>query len=140
MANVLYPLGRQKFLEGNIAWLTDEIKVCLIDTALYSYSAAHEFMNAVVASPDPRVGTDQTLTGKTSALGVADASDIVFPSVVGATVEALIIYKDSGASPFDPSTSPLIAYIDTATGLPASPSGVDIAVNWDNGALKIFKL
>lgn len=36
--------------------------------------------------------------------------------------------------------SPLIAYIDTATGLPVTPNGGDITIAWDSGANKIFKL
>ncbi len=34
----------------------------------------------------------------------------------------------------------LIAYIDTATGMPVTPNGGDITIAWDNGANKIFKL
>jgi hypothetical protein len=34
----------------------------------------------------------------------------------------------------------LIAYIDTATGLPVTPGGGDIDITWDNGSNKIFKL
>ena len=34
----------------------------------------------------------------------------------------------------------LIAWIDTATGLPIVPNGGDIIVTWDNGNNKIFKL
>jgi hypothetical protein len=56
--------------------------------------------------------------------------------VTGDQSEALVIYKDTGMA----STSPLIAYIDTATGLPYTPSGGNIDVAWDNGSNKIFKL
>ena len=48
----------------------------------------------------------------------------------------MLIYKDTG----DNATSPLIALIDSATGLPITPNGGDIIVVWDNGANKIFKL
>lgn len=75
-------------------------------------------------------------TTKTTAAGVADADDITFTSVSGATVEALVIYQDTGTG----TTSRLIAYIDTATGLPATPTGGDISVTWDSGSNKIFKL
>lgn len=140
MANVLYSKGRQKFLEGSIHWLTDTIKVCFIDTANYTFSDTHEFLSDVIGSPDPRVGTDQTLATKTSTSGVADAADAVFPSVTGASVEAMIIYKDSDASPQDEASCPLIAYLDSAAGLPFTPAGIDQTVVWDNGANKIFKL
>ena len=68
--------------------------------------------------------------------GVADAADTTFTSVSGDTVEAIVLYKDTG----DAATSPLIAYIDTATGLPLTPNGGDVTITWDNGANKIFKL
>ena len=47
-----------------------------------------------------------------------------------------MLYRDTGVE----ATSALIAYIDTATGLPITPNGGDIIVNWDNGANKIFRL
>jgi hypothetical protein len=31
-------------------------------------------------------------------------------------------------------------YIDAATGLPLTPNGGDVTIQWDNGANKIFKL
>ena len=68
--------------------------------------------------------------------GAADANDVTFTSVTGASIEAIVLYKDTGTD----STSPLIAFIDTATGLPITPNGGDIIVTWDNGANKIFKL
>lgn len=61
---------------------------------------------------------------------------MTFTSVSGASIEAIIIYKDTGTE----STSPLIAFIDTATGLPITPNGGDIIVTWDNGTNKIFKV
>lgn len=135
MANALYDKGRQKFLEGSIAWLTDTIKMVLIDAADYTVNlATHEFLSDVPGAA--RVGTPQTLAGKTSASGVADANDATFPTVSGDPSEALIIWKDTGVE----GTSPLIAYIDSATGLPVTPGGGDIIVQWDNGANKIFKL
>ena len=49
---------------------------------------------------------------------------------------AVVLYKDTGTE----STSPLIAFIDSGTGLP-TPAGVNsIIVRWDNGSNKIFKL
>lgn len=130
--NTLYNKGRELFLSADIDWLVDTIKVALIDTGTYTYSAAHDYYNDVSGV----VGTPQTLGTKTATDGVADAADVVFTAVSGSSVEALIIYKDTGVS----STSPLIAYIDSATGLPVTPTGADITITWDNGANKIFKL
>lgn len=139
MANTLYDKARERFLRGQLNWDNDTIKVALIDKDVYSPNfAAHEFLSDVSGSSFIAPGAQQgvTLTGKTSVAGAADANDITFSAVSGATSEALLIYKDTG----DPATSPLIAMIDSATGLPITPNGGDIIVVWDNGANKIFKL
>jgi hypothetical protein len=133
MANALYGKGREKFLSGDIAWDTDNIKASLVDTGTYTVAIdTHEFysdLSGVVADSG-------NLASKTVALGVADAADVTFSTVTGATVEAVVIWKDTGVA----ATSPLIAYIDTATNLPITPNGGDITVAWDSGANKIFKL
>lgn len=135
MANTLYDKGRQRFLEAQFNWLTDTIKVVMVDTGAYTPNfTTHEFLSDIPSSS--RITTPVTLTGKATISGAADANDVTFPSVSGASIEAIIIYKDTGTE----GTSPLIAYIDTATGLPITPNGGDIIVTWDNGTNKIFKL
>lgn len=135
MANALYGKGREKFLNADIDWSVDTIKVALVDTASYTVAIdTDEFYSTVSAAV---VGTPQTLASKTATLGVADAADISFTGLVGApSIEALVIYKDTGVD----ATSPLIAYIDTASGLPVTSGATQVDVAWDNGANKIFKL
>lgn len=53
------------------------------------------------------IGTAQTLTSPTVLAGVADAADPTFTAVSGNSVEALLLYKDTGT----PSTSRVIALI-----------------------------
>jgi hypothetical protein len=53
------------------------------------------------------VGTDQALASKTVVAGVADAADATFTSVTGNSVEAVLLYKDTGT----PSTSRVIGLI-----------------------------
>ena len=93
---------------------------------------------AAAAFIAPASGTQAgtTLTGKGTAGGAADAADVTFNGVSGTSIEAILLFKDTGVA----ATSPLIAYIDTATGLPITPNGGDIIVTWDNGTNKIFKL
>lgn len=135
MADALYGLGRQKILEGSIAMLTDNIKVVLVDLADYTLAIdTHDFLDDIPAGA--RVATSGNMASKTSTLGVFDAANITYSSVSGDVSEALVIYKDTGTA----STSPLIAYIDSATGLPVTPNGGDITITWDAGANKIFKL
>lgn len=135
MANALYDNGREGFLDGSINWQSDSIKAVLVDTGAYTASLASNKFLADIPSA-ARVATSPNLTGKTSTGGVADANDVTFTSVSGPTVEAVVLYKDTGNA----STSRLIAYIDTGTGLPITPNGGDIATAWSNGANRIFKL
>jgi hypothetical protein len=67
---------------------------------------------------------------------VFDADDITLTAVTGDQFESIVVYRDTGTE----STSDLIAFFDTATGLPFTPSGGDITISWDNGANKVFKL
>jgi len=135
MANELYDKGREGFLDGSIDWDTDDIRCILVDTADYSVDlAAHDNLDDIPSGA--RVATSGALTGKTVVAGVADADDVTFPTVTGDPSEALVIYKHTGTE----STSRLIAYIDDATGLPVTPNGGDITVQWDAAASKIFKL
>jgi|SRR3954467_12943467 len=135
MANALYDKGREKFLTGAVSWSSDNIKVVLVDNADYTVNlSTHEFLSDVASGG--RVATSANLSSKTTTAGVADAADVTFTAVTGDQSESLVIYKDTGSA----ATSPLIAYIDTATGLPVTPNGADITVTWDNGSNKIFKL
>ncbi|AKC41226.1 TPA_asm: hypothetical protein PROPHIMCPROF_73 [Mycobacterium phage McProf] len=135
MANALYDKGREAFATGGINWTGDTIKVVLVDTGAYTVNlATHQFLSDIPAGA--RIATSSALGSKTATAGVCDAADVTHPAVAGASIEAAVIIKDTGSA----ATSPLIAYIDTATGLPVTPNGGDINVVWDNGANKIFKL
>lgn len=112
MANTLFDKARQRFLEAQINWMTDTIKCILVDTGAYTpQTAIHEFLADIPISA--RIAGPVTLTAKATTGGAADAADCTFTSVSGSSIEAIVIYSDTGTE----STSPLIAYIDTATGL-----------------------
>ena len=135
MANTLYDYCRQRFLEAQINWMTDTAKVILVSTSAYTpQTAVHQYLADIPISA--RIAGPVTLTAKATTGGAADAADCTFTSVSGATINAIVIYKDTGTE----ATSPLIALIDTATGLPITPNGGDIIVTWDNGVNKIFKV
>ena len=135
MANTLYDYCRQRFLEAQINWMTDTVKVILVSTSAYTpQTAVHQYLADIPVSS--RIAGPITLTAKATTGGAADAADCTFTSVSGATINAIVIYKDTGTE----ATSPLIAYIDTATGLPITPNGGDIIVTWDNGVNKIFRV
>ncbi len=135
MANTLYDYARQRFLEAQLNWSSDTIKVILVDTGAYTpNTAVHQYLSDISGSA--RIAGPVTLTSKATTGGAADAADVTFTSVTGVSIEAIVVYKDTGSE----ATSPLIAYIDTATGLPITPNGGDIIITWDNGTNKIFKV
>jgi hypothetical protein len=135
MANALYDYGREGYLNGGLNWLADDVRAILVDTGLYTVNLTTDQFLTIIAGA-ARISVSGSLTTKTATAGVADADDVSFTAVTGATVEAIVLYKHTGVD----ATSRLIAYIDTATGLPFLPSGGNVAIQWDNGSNKIFKL
>lgn len=133
MANALYPKAKEAFLNGSINMIANTITIALIDTGVYTYSTSHQYRSDISNSA---VISSSALTNKTITNGVFDADDALFSSVTGANCEALIIFSDSGVQ----GTSRLIAYIDSATGLPILPNGGDITVAFSSGSSKIFAL
>ena len=140
MANQLYSAGKEAFLsaEINLSSAANNIAIVLIDTNDYSFSDSHTVLNDVTGAS--RVAT-ATLASKTVTSGVFDAADATFSNVTGDVSEALVIYHDvQVGGTTEANSCTLIAYIDTATGLPITPGGGDITVAFSDGANKIFAL
>lgn len=134
MTNAFYVKGAEKILSGAINLSADTIKAMLVKNTYPQNLTTDEFLSGVSAY---RVGTDQALAGKSVAGGKFDANDPTWAAVAaGDTVEAIVIYKDTGVA----GTSPLIAYIDQVTGFPWATNGGDVAPTWDNGTAKIVSL
>lgn len=135
MANALYDFGRESFLAGNLDWDADTIELMFIDEGVdvpnLSTDQHHSDRTAGAI-----IATSGAFASKTTTGGVADAADVTVSAVTGAQFESVDIMQWTGTS----ATSILIANIDTATGLPCTPNGGDITVQWDSGANKIFKL
>lgn len=138
MANALYPKWKEALLQNTAGSSlsgsgTTGVYVALVDTGTYTYSAAHQFYSSLsgVVGTDQEIGATKTFTG-----GVFDGADVTFPTVSGATAEALVIYvKNAGAN----TTWQLVAFIDTGvTGLPVTPNGGNIGITWN--ASGIFAL
>ena len=140
MANVLYSAGKEAFLSAEIdlSSAANNINIVLVDTDDYTFNDSHTVLNDIDGAA--RVST-ATLASKTVTSGVFDAADATFSNVTGDQAEALVIYHDvqvGGVT--DANNSTLIAYIDTATGLPITPGGGDITVAFSHGGNKIFSL
>lgn len=126
MANALYTPYKESLLgtdtHSRVDFDTDTIKIILVDTADYTFSAAHADLGDVTAGG---IVSTATLASITTTGGALDSADPTFSSVTGDQAEAIIMYKDSGTG----STSPLVLYLDTASsGLPVTPNGGDISV------------
>ena len=132
MANLIYPKAKEAMLQGNLDLSGGTVKAVLVDTADYTYNAAHDNLDDVIAGA--RVGTAVTLTGKTFTNGLFDADNVTLTSVSGDQSEAVLIYIDTGVE----STSQLVALLDTGTGLPVTPNGGNINFNWNGSG--IFQL
>lgn len=135
MANSLYDKGRDEFANGNIDWVNDTVDLQFVDEADYTVNLTtdEDFADVTMAG---RVGSSTALASKSTSAGTVDAADTTVSSVSGDQFESIVLYKDTGTE----ATSTLICNIDTATGLPFTPSGGDIQVTWDNGSDKIFTL
>lgn len=132
MASVLYDKGREGILDGTID-MTGDVRCVLVKTA-YVFSAAHDFMDDIGANDN---GRSAALGTKTYTSGVFDAADTSLTATAADPCEAIVIYQHTG----NDATARLIAYIDTATGLPFTPAaGQTVNVVFDSGANKIFKL
>lgn len=133
--NERYSYGNQQFLTGNLDWINDTFKLCLVDTTQYTFLKDVHHSLADVPSA-ARVAISPALTGKTANNGVALADNVTLPTVTGAVIGAVVIFKDTGVE----LTSTLIAYLDTLVGLPINPQGNSITVTWDTTPFGIFKL
>ena len=132
--NRLYDAARDGFLNGQIAWLTNDIRGILIDTTKYQVSlAGHAYLVDIPA--EARVSVSPALSGRTAAAGTANADPLTFSAVTG-TSEALVLYQHTGTE----STARLIAYIDDSPDFPVNANGGDVVFTWDTAENKIFKL
>lgn len=132
MANALYP----KFKELLLAVLaTNVVKVQLVDTSAYTYSAAHQNLSDVPSGA--RVGAAVALSSKSVTNGVFDAADSAWSGLTSApSIEALVFYIDTGTE----GTSTLVYFMDTSAGLPIAAGATGGTVAWDNGADRIFAI
>jgi len=140
MANQLYTKAKQSLLGGELNLSSNVVTIALIDTDVYTFSASHQYRSSV---PNTAVVATANLASKSITDGVFDAADVEFPFVTGANCEALILYHNTGNAEADgdrQADSNLVAYIDTATGLPILPNGGNITVKFSDGASKIFAL
>jgi hypothetical protein len=125
--NQRYTWANNQFLVGALNWLADTFRVVLVDTTQYQFlPAVHRNLSDIPAGA--QVAISPPLTSTTAVGGVASAATLSIPAVSGAVVGAVVVFHDSG----NPATSELVAYLDTANGLPLNPQGTAVQVQWDS--------
>lgn len=136
MANALYAKAKEGLLEGLFDLTDNTIKIALVKNTYTVNLSTHEFLSSI--SEDLVAATTSLLTGKTTASGIFDADNITVENYGNSGFAYLVLYKDTGVR----ATSRLLAYIDTATGLPiaATTDPISVTINWSNDQYKIFTL
>lgn len=135
MASAIYDKAAESFLKGEIALLSDDIRLICVDSADYTpNTASDQYLTSIAAGG--RVGVSGALQNKAIANRAFDADDITITGVSGDQFEYVVVYKHTGAD----ATARLIAIFDSGTGLPFTPSGGDILIKFDSGTNKIFRL
>jgi hypothetical protein len=127
--NVLWGGG----VHGAVDWDADSIKISAVDhgTDTPAPTTDQDIADIVAGA---RIFTTTAIASVTIGVvanGTVDHADKTQSAVSGASIESLVWWKDSGVE----STSPLILFIDTATGLPVTPNGGDITITLNASGL-----
>jgi hypothetical protein len=133
MANSMFDAGRESFLGGDSDWDANTVFLIIVDhTDDTPNVTTDDNLDDITAAA--RVAESTAFGSKTKTAGTADAADVTLSAVSGDGADSIVIFKETGTE----STSTLWVFIDTATGLPVTPNGGDIIIQWN--ASGIFKL
>lgn len=147
MANAWYLKGLKHFAKGEILWLAaggSTIRCCFVKAAYTENLSTHEWFSDlganVVGNSDgaTRASCPAMTLIDAADEGILDAQDTSFTGITAGPgqLDNIVIFKDSGAD----GTSPLLVFVDTATGLPFTGSGATKVIVWPDTAGKIAKL
>lgn len=128
MASQLYPKGKAHILglSTKVDLVADTIKAMLVHSATTAYGSSNEFVGDLTAGGI--VARSGALAGKTVTSGTFDANDVTLTAVTGSSVDAVVVYKDTGAD----ASSPVIGWFDVSS---LTPNGSDITIVWNASGL-----
>lgn len=140
MADHAYAIQMSAYFKGTYDLATATVKLALVNIAGGHYSPnfiTDQYLSAI-ASGD-RIALSAALTGVsvTQASGpssIFNASNTVFSAVSGSAAGAMVLFIDTG----NPATSPLLAYFDSYSGLPVTPTGADINVAFNGSGIQVM--
>jgi hypothetical protein len=122
MANAFYDTFKEALLNKEHDFSADTIKATLIDSADYTFSAAHDDYSVDVAA-GAKVAESGALGSLSITSGVFDTADFTWATVSGDPSEAIILWNET------PTPDKLAVFYDTGmTGMPVTPNGGNINV------------
>jgi hypothetical protein len=138
VVSFVFPSALDAILHGSIDLEAVTLKLQAIDTDEYSPAASttDDFLADVPSAA--RIESPVALTGalvQNAGLGVDVA--VVIPAVADSEppIGALLVYRDTGSE----ATSNLLLWIDTAIGLPLTPTGADVEITLPTTLLQLVR-
>jgi len=125
MANALFTLTKNTYLGAGtrIDHDADNFRIIFVDHGTDTpVPATDQWLSDILAGA--RIGESANLTTPAVSAGAYDTDDVTVTAVSGNQFESVVLFKETGVE----GTSDLVAFYDTATGLPFTPSGGDITV------------
>jgi hypothetical protein len=116
-------------MKGDIDMDGGTLRAVGVDTATYTYNAAHNAYDDLSGVVGAESGA---LTDKTFGVvgtGVFDATDATLSAVTGDTIEAVVVFLDTGTA----SADLLILYLELSAAV--TPNGGDITLQWNASGL-----
>ena len=130
----IYDNARQYFASGSINLATATIGVTLVNTTLYTFSAAHDFLNDIPTAG--RIATS-SLTNVAVASGRLDADNLNISAVaVNSVINGMVLF----VSATDSSKAPLLFIQSEGTGFPLTPDGGTITITFPSSDPFILKV
>ena len=130
----IYDNARQYFASGSINLATATIGVTLVNTTLYTFSAAHDFLNDIPTAA--RIATS-SLTNVAVASGRLDADNLNISAVaVNSVINGMVLF----VSATDSSKAPLLFIQSEGTGFQLTPDGGTITITFPSSDPFILKV
>ena len=133
MASAVYPKGIITIMSGGIALQTLDLNAILLDTAVYTYSAAHQFYSDLSGVVATETGNFASKTIGVVGTGVLDAADATVTAATGTHAEAIAVFVDRGGAA---TADDLLSYNELSA--PVTPNSGDITIQFN--ASGVFSL
>lgn len=132
----MYGLAREGFLTSvsGFDWTSSAMQLAFVTSSYTPDYTTDQYLSVI--SGGYIIAQSGSFSSQSSALGTANAANETVSSVSGAQFAYVTLYSFITNA----AASPLVMNIDTATGLPCTPNGGNIVVQWDTGTNKIFTL